>query len=40
MGEVLSRPVLFARHEKELDLELKKKPLAVDVRYLEAGTTH
>lgn len=38
MGEALSAPVLFARHERELDLELKKRPLATPVLYLEDPT--
>lgn len=39
MGETLSAPVLFARHERELDLELKKKPFTTKVSYLEDRTT-
>jgi predicted nucleic acid-binding protein len=39
MGEALSAPVLFARHERELDLELDKKPFTTSVLYLEDRTT-
>ncbi len=39
MGETLSAPVLFARHERELDLELKKKAFATRVLYLEDRTS-
>ena len=33
-GEVLSLPVLFAKHEKELDEELKKRPFKIELRFL------
>ena len=33
-GEALSMPVLFARHEAELDAELKKHPFEVELRFL------
>jgi predicted nucleic acid-binding protein len=37
MGEALSAPVLFAKHERELDLEVKRRPFATSLRYLEEG---
>jgi len=33
-GEVLSIPVLFARREKEIDEELKKRPFKIDLKFL------
>ena len=39
MGEALSVPVLFAKHEKELDLEVKRKPFATSLLYLEDNKT-
>ncbi len=33
-GETLSIPVLFARHEKELDEELKKHPFKIELSFL------
>jgi predicted nucleic acid-binding protein len=33
-GESLAIPVLFARHERELDAELKKGKFKVDLRFL------
>jgi predicted nucleic acid-binding protein len=34
LGDALSIPILFARHEKELDDELKKRPFRVELRFL------
>ena len=33
-GESLSIPVLFAKHEKELDEELKKRPFKTELSFL------
>ena len=33
-GEALSIPVLFAKHEKELDEELEKRPFKVELSFL------
>ncbi len=35
MGEVLSMPVLFARHEREIDAELKKRLFKTKLEFLE-----
>lgn len=35
MGETLSMPVLFARHERELDAERSKEPFKTDLKFLE-----
>ncbi len=40
MGEALSIPVLFARHEKELDKELSKKPFKTEIRFLGDSLRH
>jgi uncharacterized protein len=34
-GEALAMPVLFAKHEGELDVEIKRKPFKTEVRFLE-----
>lgn len=38
-NEVNRISVLFARHERELDLELKQRPFATSARYLEDDAT-
>ncbi|MGI0090640.1 MAG: PIN domain-containing protein [Nitrososphaerales archaeon] len=35
MGELLGAPVLFAKHERELDLEMKKTPFKTKLHFME-----